>query len=52
MSNKLNGLTIESAAMIRDGLELIQPDSESGEETRQYLLSQLEKIIKHLEGEK
>jgi hypothetical protein len=48
MSNKLNGLTLTQAYMIRDALEVICPDIQEAIEDRDYLLSQIETIIKNL----
>lgn len=57
MSNKLNGLTLNQAVLIRDALETIDPcsDDDNFEQTvedREYLLGQLYSIVNKLEKRK
>jgi hypothetical protein len=49
--NKLIGLTLESAYMIKEGLQLLKPSDCETLDTQAYLLSQLKSIIEHLEKE-
>lgn len=48
--NKLNGLSLNAAVLLRDALDLIEPKDESSIEDKEYLLAQLETIIKYLKG--
>ena len=46
MSNKLNGLTLEQATMLRDGLLKLKLTATTGLVDKTYLLDQLDTIIK------
>jgi hypothetical protein len=43
--NKLKSLTLNQAVLLRDALELIEPDSRKSQVDKYYLLAQLETII-------
>ncbi len=50
MSNKLNGLTLEQAAILRSALEQMYPVGKEQKVDYYYLLAQLHEIIKQLRG--
>ena len=51
--NKLNGLSLNQAVLLRDALEIVEPDDQESIDDKDYLLRQIENIIDyHNEKEK